>query len=98
MFACYTLLAQHFQSRRDGVTGVYFLEKCLEIARLTSDSLSEMLANHNLGLAFEQARALCMRVAGVRMCPCVCLRGEGGAWICSLPYATIAGAAACGVC
>ena len=58
VFACYTQLAQHFQQRRDGATGIYFLEKCLEIARLTNDTLSEMLANHNLGLAFDQVRAV----------------------------------------
>ncbi len=58
VFSCYTQLAQHYQARRDNHTGVYFLEKCLEIARLTKDAVSEMLANHNLGLAHEQVRAV----------------------------------------
>jgi hypothetical protein len=60
VFSCFTALAQHYQQCRDGLTGIYFLEKCLDIARLTNDVRSEMLANHNLGLALEQA--CCVRV------------------------------------
>ncbi len=79
MFSCYTQLAQHFQSRRDNHTGVYFLEKCLEIARLTKDAVSEMLANHNLGLAHEQVGGSCCCCSSCScscscLCPCCCRR------------------------
>jgi hypothetical protein len=70
VFSCYTQLAQYFQSRRDNHTGVYFLEKCLEIARLTKDAVSEMLANHNLGLAHEQVGGSCFCCSS-RSCSCL---------------------------
>ena len=45
-------LAQYFQNESaDPKTGVYFYDKCLEIARITGDYRGEMNANHNLGLA-----------------------------------------------
>ena len=53
MYTCYHNLAQYFQRVDDPKTGVYFYEKCLEIARLTSDVRGEMEANHHLGRAHE---------------------------------------------
>ena len=53
VYKCYNNLAQYFQQVNDPKTGVYFYEKCLEIARLTSDVRGEMEANHNLGRAHE---------------------------------------------
>ena len=52
VYAAYSNLAQYFQERSgDPKTGVYFYEKCHEIARLTGDHRGEMAANHDLGLA-----------------------------------------------
>ena len=56
VFGAYTALAQHYQNDGDARTGIYFLEKCVEIARLTRDAASEMASNHNLGLAYEQIK------------------------------------------
>lgn len=53
MFDCYSALARYFQDHRDTKTGIYFLEKCHEIARLTGDLAGEMQANHQLGRAHE---------------------------------------------
>jgi tetratricopeptide (TPR) repeat protein len=50
----YNELARGFQESNDAKTGIYFFEKCLEIARLTSDPIGEMKANHNLGLAYQR--------------------------------------------
>lgn len=49
----YSKLAEHYQSESDHKTGIYFYEKCLEIARMTNDAPGEMKANHKLGLAYE---------------------------------------------
>lgn len=52
VYQSFSRLAEYFQQRtNDQKTGVYFCEKCLEIARLTGDFRGEMMANHNLGLA-----------------------------------------------
>jgi hypothetical protein len=52
VYSAYSNLAQYFQERSgDPKTGVYFYEKCHEIARLTGDHRGEMAANHDLGLA-----------------------------------------------
>lgn len=53
VYDCYNNLARYFQNVNDCKTGIYFHEKCLEIARLTSDRLGEMRANHALGLAHQ---------------------------------------------
>ena len=53
VYECYNSLATYFQGAKDSKTGVYFYEKCLEISRLTGDVSGEMVANHNLGLAYE---------------------------------------------
>jgi len=53
VYESYNKLAQYFQDVNDCRTGIYFYEKCLEIARLTSDKQGEMGANHCLGLAHQ---------------------------------------------
>jgi len=53
VYESYNKLAQYFQEVNDCRTGIYFYEKCLEIARLTSDKHGEMGANHCLGLAHQ---------------------------------------------
>ena len=58
VYECYSSLAEHFLDQDDSKTGIYFYEKCLEIARLTSDPLGEMRANHRLGLAYENLATL----------------------------------------
>ena len=50
----YSDLANSFQENNDAKTGIYFFEKCLEIARLTQDPSGEMRANHHLGLAYQR--------------------------------------------
>lgn len=52
VYSSFASLAKYFQHRSgDPKTGVYFYEKCLEIARLTGDFRGEMAANHDLGVA-----------------------------------------------
>lgn len=53
VYQSFNVLAQYFQQLEDPKTGVYFYEKCLEIARLTNDRGAEMLAHHCLGAAHE---------------------------------------------
>jgi tetratricopeptide (TPR) repeat protein len=53
VYKSYDDLARHFQDRDDHKTGIYFYEKCLEIARMTVDTEGEMRANHSLGKAYE---------------------------------------------
>ena len=52
VYAAYANVAKYYESRAgDAATGVYFYEKCLEVARLTGDHRGEMAAHHDLGLA-----------------------------------------------
>ena len=52
VYDSYDKLAKYYQEQgQDLKTAVYFYEKCLEIARLTSDAVGEMNANHHLGLS-----------------------------------------------
>lgn len=53
VYGAYANLAQHYQNVKDPKTGVYFYEKCLEIARLTGDKKGEMAANNDLGLIYQ---------------------------------------------
>ena len=46
-------LAVHFQDRDDQRTGIYFYEKCLEIARIMQDVAGEMKATYDLGAAYQ---------------------------------------------
>ncbi len=56
VFASYKQLAGFFTDLKDQRTSVYFWEKCLEIARLTSDVPGEAEATCALGVAHEQLR------------------------------------------
>ena len=58
----YNELARGFQENNDAKTGIYFFEKCLEIARLTTDPVGEMRANHNLGLAYQRLENMDMAI------------------------------------
>ncbi|KAJ1459645.1 hypothetical protein M885DRAFT_613252 [Pelagophyceae sp. CCMP2097] len=52
VYGSFSHLARYFQKQPgDAKTGIYFYEKCHEIARLTGDHRGEMAANHDLGLA-----------------------------------------------
>ena len=52
VYAAYANVAKYYEGRAgDAATGVYFYEKCLEVARLTGDHRGEMAAHHDLGLA-----------------------------------------------
>merc|ERR1719482_2050512 len=49
VYAAYANVAKYYESRAgDAATGVYFYEKCLEVARLTGDHRGEMAAHHDL--------------------------------------------------
>jgi tetratricopeptide (TPR) repeat protein len=56
VYGAYSALAQHYHSVNDAKTGVYFYEKCLEIARLTNDYRGEMASNHDLGLIYQSMK------------------------------------------
>lgn len=56
VFASYKELAAFFIDLSDQRTAVYFWEKCLEIARLTSDVAGEAEATCALGVAHERLR------------------------------------------
>lgn len=49
-------LATHFQARNDQRTGIYFYEKCLEIARIMQDAPGEMKATSDLGNAYQEMK------------------------------------------
>lgn len=53
VFQCYHEVAQYYQTLRDHKSSIYFYEKCLEFARLTSNVEAEMDANHFLGLTYS---------------------------------------------
>lgn len=52
VYGAYSSLATHYQDNGDPKTGVYFYQKCLEIAKLTGDNRGEMSANHDLGIIY----------------------------------------------
>ena len=57
VYAAYANVAKYYESRAgDAATGVYFYEKCLEVARLTGDHRGEMAAHHDLGPAEGEAQ------------------------------------------
>ncbi len=62
VYANYSELARSYQEANDAKTGIYFFEKCLEIARLTGDPVGEMHANHNLGLAYQRLNNMDMAI------------------------------------
>ena len=62
VYANYSELARGYQESNDAKTGIYFFEKCLEIARLTNDVIGEMHANHDLGLAYQRLENIEMAI------------------------------------
>lgn len=55
VYLAFTRLAEHFARLSDHGTAVFFYEKCLDIATLTSDMRAEMMANHALGTVYQTA-------------------------------------------
>lgn len=49
---CYTRLAAYFEEIYDVTTSIFFLEKCIEVAKLTRNQEEECNALHNLGAAY----------------------------------------------
>lgn len=49
VYISYNRLADYYVEKCDWRTSIYFHEKCLEVAKLTSDSRAEMAALHSLG-------------------------------------------------
>lgn len=52
--ASFLTLSQRFQAHGKMPVAVYFLNKMLEVAKLTGEAASEMQAYHALGIAYEQ--------------------------------------------
>jgi hypothetical protein len=50
VYGSYSAMATLYHEGGDPRTGVYFYQKCLEIAKLTGDNRGEMSANHDLGV------------------------------------------------
>lgn len=53
VYLSFTRLAEHYAGLRDNATSIFFYEKCLDIATLTSDIRAEMTANHSLGTVYQ---------------------------------------------
>lgn len=53
VYLAFTRLAEHFARLRDHGTSVFFYQKCLDIATLTSDIRAEMMSNHALGTVYQ---------------------------------------------
>jgi tetratricopeptide (TPR) repeat protein len=54
VYTAYNKLAGSYKKKRDWKTAIFFQEKCLEVAQLTTDLKAEMLANHTLGEVYQQ--------------------------------------------
>eukprot|EP00602_Paraphysomonas_sp_CaronLab_P008120 CAMPEP_0185030096 /NCGR_PEP_ID=MMETSP1103-20130426/16853_1 /TAXON_ID=36769 /ORGANISM="Paraphysomonas bandaiensis, Strain Caron Lab Isolate" /LENGTH=423 /DNA_ID=CAMNT_0027565081 /DNA_START=71 /DNA_END=1342 /DNA_ORIENTATION=- len=54
VYTAYNKLAGSYKKKRDWKTAIFFQEKCLEVAQLTTDMKAEMMANHTLGEVFQQ--------------------------------------------
>lgn len=54
VYTAYNKLAASYKKKRDWKTAIFFQEKCLEVAQLTTDLKAEMLANHTLGEVYQQ--------------------------------------------
>lgn len=55
VFRCYGSLAKYYQDNKDLKTSIYFYERCLELAKLTSDVTAEMDSTHHLGIAYDKS-------------------------------------------
>ncbi|CAE7657678.1 Ttc29 [Symbiodinium microadriaticum] len=54
VYTAYNKLAASYKKKRDWKTAIFFQEKCLEVAQLTTDMKAEMTANHTLGEVYQQ--------------------------------------------
>lgn len=54
VYQSYNNLAEFYKKSMDWRTSIYFHEKCLEVAQLTSDLRAEMAANHSLGSVYQK--------------------------------------------
>ena len=54
VFASYIKLANFYFKKLDWKTCIFFHQKCLDVAQLTSDLRAEMLSNHSLGLVYQE--------------------------------------------
>ena len=57
VYTAYNKLAGSYKKKRDWITAIFFQEKCLEVAQLTTDMKAEMTANHTLGEVYQQMKA-----------------------------------------
>jgi tetratricopeptide (TPR) repeat protein len=53
VYTAYHLLADSYKKKMDWKTSIFFLDKCLEVAQLTTDIRAEMVANHLLGSVYQ---------------------------------------------
>jgi tetratricopeptide (TPR) repeat protein len=53
VYTAYNKLASSYKKKKDWKTAIFFQEKCLEVAQLTTDLKAEMLANHTLGIIYQ---------------------------------------------
>jgi hypothetical protein len=57
VYAAFNRLADHFSiTKSDYRTAIFFFEKCLDIAILTTDMRAEMGANHSLGCVYQKMK------------------------------------------
>ena len=54
VYLSYNNLAEFYKNNTDWRTSIYFHEKCLEVAQLTTDVRAEMNANHALGTVYQK--------------------------------------------
>lgn len=53
VYTAYHMLADTYKKKMDWKTAIFFLDKCLEVAQLTTDIRAEMAANHILGSVYQ---------------------------------------------
>jgi tetratricopeptide (TPR) repeat protein len=53
VYTAYHMLADTYKKKQDWKTAIFFLDKCLEVAQLTTDIRAEMAANHILGSVYQ---------------------------------------------
>lgn len=53
VYTAYHMLADTYKKKMDWKTAIFFLDKCLEVAQLTTDIRAEMAANHVLGSVYQ---------------------------------------------
>lgn len=56
VYVAFNRLADFYEAQSDYLTSIFFHEKCLDIATMTSDVRAEMGANHALGVVYQKLR------------------------------------------